>query len=175
VIVPASLTLPRRPETLPAGVVVGATPIEPEECPQAPRLTALRALLAGWEVIVTYAVGQGSRKVRNYFAPNIEAKNDRKFELLEVPCLIESWAVRSLDPSTEYRFTVWHRPIDEASGEPILKTDGKPASVGLDCSWSLTRAALTRLSGDASKDFPQARGTRKDLLQEEPSHHAEAS
>jgi hypothetical protein len=174
VIVPASLMLPRRPESLPAGVVVGATPIEPEDCPQAPRITAQRALDAGWEVIVTYAVGHGMRKVRNYLAPNIEAKNDRKFELVEVACLIESWAVRSLDPSTEYRFTIWHRPIDEASGEPIRKSDGKPASVALDCSWALSWEALTRLSGDASRDFPQARGTRKDLIQEE-SHSAYAS
>jgi hypothetical protein len=145
VILPATLGVPRRPASgLPAGVLVECLVIEVEDLPTGARSMAKAALAAGWEVMVTYARAASTRKLKNALAPDAESKDTRKYELVDVPCELETWAVRTLDPLTEHRWALWER---------------KAETVEFVSSWALTASGCARLTGTQAKVFPKARGS----------------
>jgi hypothetical protein len=148
---PFRLVVPAPPATgAPATVLIGAHAVEEDDLPANARKMLRAALAAGWEAIATYAAGRTTRTARRPLQAAEDSKDQRKYELVPEPCAIESWAVRVLNPSIEYRVAVWERYCDLADMTPF-------ASAKFASAWQLSANGLLRMASAQIAVFPKTR------------------
>lgn len=100
-----TLTIPRAPAVVAETVRVPCRPALDTEMPPAVLRMRLRALRAGWDVMVTYAAGA---EVRGTYVAEDDPTTGRAKRLVRTPVELESIALRAATAHAR-RFLVWER------------------------------------------------------------------
>lgn len=107
---PDELQVPRAPAVVADTVRTPCRPAIAQDGATAALRMAEKARAAGWQVMVTYAAGMETRRVKTAVEGVAEGRDHaRKYEMCPVDALRETVALRALLPGYAYRWMVWDR------------------------------------------------------------------